>query len=193
MSKSRILALAAIASAAAGCASLDGGGSIDLLRDGLAGFTPTAPADWSFAGGVLQAASGPGGPSLMVSREDFGDVDLTLEVYVSAEHNSGVFVRCSDRANVTATTCYEVNIYDHRPDQSGRTGGAPGYFTPLAHVDAGGRWSTIHIRAEGRHLLVEFNGVKTIDADGPLTGAGPIALQWGAGEVRFRNVRARRL
>jgi len=175
---------------AAACASL---GSTDLLAGGLDGFTVTNPANWSYAGGVMQANSGGSAPSLLVTKEDYRDFELTLDVYVSVEHNSGVFIRCSDRANITATNCYEVNIFDKRPDQSGRTGGAPGYFKPLAHVDAGGRWNTIKIRAEGPHIFVSMNGVTTIDSDGPLTANGPIGLQWGAGDVKFRNVKIKRL
>jgi hypothetical protein len=165
---------------------------VDLLGQGLEGFTRTGGANWTFSDGEARATSG-AGSSLLVSRDDFGDMDLQLEVYVSAKHNSGVFVRCSDRSRITPTNCYEVNIFDQRPDQSGRTGGAPGYFVPLARVDAGGRWNTMRIRTNGPHIRVEINGVTTIDADGPLLGTGPIALQWAAGEVRFRNVKVRRL
>lgn len=168
-------------------------GSTDLLAEGLDGFTVANTANWTYAGGVMQANSGGAQPSLLVTKEDYRDVELTLEVYVSEDHNSGVFIRCADRANITATNCYEINIFDKRPDQSGRTGGSPGFFKPLAHVDAGGKWNTLKIRAEGLHIFVVMNGVTTIDSDGPLLSNGPIALQWGAGDVRFRNVRVTRL
>jgi hypothetical protein len=49
------------------------------------------------------------------------------------------------------------------------------------------------IRAQGPHIFASFGGVTTIDSDGPLMSNGPIGLQWGAGEVKFRNVRIRRL
>ena len=131
--------IAVLAAASAACATL-GAGSTDLLAHGLDGFEKRGDANWSFADGVLQASTG-SAPSLAVTREDYGDFDLTLEAFVSAEHNSGVFVRCPNHATVTATDCYEVNIFDKRPDQTYRTGGAPGFFKPLAQVDAGGRWS----------------------------------------------------
>lgn len=189
----RVLGMALALALAAGCATASGGEqTIDLLAEGLDGFTSRTAANWTYANGILEASDG-GAPSILVSNRDFGDFDLTLDVYVSEEHNSGVFVRCGDRARITATSCYEVNIFDKRADQDGRTGGAPGYFAPLAKVDAGGQWNTIRIRAEGRHLLVVFNGITTINADGPLLAAGPIGLQWAAGQVRFRNVRLKRL
>jgi hypothetical protein len=183
--------IAILAAASGACATLSAG-STDLLANGLDGFEKRGDANWSFAGGVLEASTG-SAPSLAVTKDDYRDFDLTLEAYVSAEHNSGVFIRCPNHATVTATDCYEVNIFDKRPDQTYRTGGAPGFFKPLAQVDAGGRWNTIRISAQGPHILVSFNGVTTIDGDGPLLGNGPISLQWGAGDVKFRNVKIRRL
>jgi hypothetical protein len=183
--------IAVLAAASAACATL-GAGSTDLLAHGLDGFEKRGDANWSFADGVLQASTG-SAPSLAVTKEDYRDFELTLEAYVSVEHNSGVFVRCPNHATVTATDCYEINIFDKRPDQTYRTGGAPGFFKPLAQVDAGGKWNTIRIRARGPHIFVSFNGVTTIDSDGPLLGNGPIGLQWGAGDVKFRNVKIRRL
>jgi hypothetical protein len=168
------------------------GGGTDLLAIGISDFTRAGDANWTFANGVAQADKG-SAPSLLVTKEDYRDFELTLDVYVSVEHNSGVFIRCADRANITATNCYEINIFDKRPDQTYRTGGAPGFFVPVARVDAGGKWNTIVIRAQGARILASFNGVTTIDSDGPLMSNGPIALQWGAGEVKFRNVRVRRL
>jgi Domain of Unknown Function (DUF1080) len=189
---SQLKATCAAALLASACAST-GGGAIDLLAKGLDGFTVANTANWNYADGVMQANAGGAQPSVLVTKDDYQDFELSLEVYVSEDHNSGVFIRCSDRNNIQATNCYEINIFDERPDQSGRTGGAPGFFKPLAHVDAAGKWNTIKIHAEGPHILVVMNGVITIDSDGPLMSNGPIALQWGAGEVMFRNVRVRRL
>ncbi|MDP3737817.1 MAG: DUF1080 domain-containing protein [Hyphomonadaceae bacterium] len=188
ISKLKACAVVLLASA---CAST--GGAADLLASGLDGFTVVNTANWSYAGGVVQASTGGAQPSVLVTKEDYQDFELTLEVYVSEEHNSGVFIRCSDRTNIQATNCYEINIFDKRPDQTFRTGGAPGFFKPLAQVDAAGKWNTLKIRAEGPHILAVFNGVTTIDSDGPLLSNGPIALQWGAGEVKFRSVRVKRL
>jgi hypothetical protein len=185
----RTAAIAALIPMAVGCASP---GSENLLAKGLDGFEARGNANWSFSSGAAQASSGTV-VSFLVTKGDYKDFELDLEVFVGDPHNSGVFIRCSDRANLTVTNCYEINIFDKRPDQSGRTGGAPGFFKPLAQVDAANRWSTMKIRAEGPHILVVMNGVTTIDNDGPLLANGPIALQWGEGDVRFRNVRIKRL
>jgi hypothetical protein len=185
------MACAALAITAGACASLSGG-SIDLLAQGSAGFEERGDANWTIADGVLQASAGPG-VSFLLTRDDYKDFELNLDVYVSLEHNSGVFIRCSDRANITTINCYEINIFDKRPDQTGRTGGVPDYFKPLAKVDAGGKWTAMKIRAQGPHIFVSLDGVTTIDSNGPLLASGPIGLQWGSGEVKFRNVKVRRL
>jgi hypothetical protein len=171
----------------------EGARQVDLLASGLDGFVESGGGDWSFSNGEARCSSG-STIGFLASREEFRDFELSAEVYVGDPHNSGIFFRCADRVAITATNCYEANIFDKRPDQSGRTGAVPGFFTPpLAQVDAANRWSTMKIRAEGAHITIWFNGAKTVDADGPLLNAGPIALQWGEGDVRFRNVKVRRL
>ena len=88
---------------------------------------------------------------------------------------------------------YEVNIYDKRPDPAYRTGAIVDVATPLVNLDAGGRWNTFEITAQGTKLIVVMNGMKTVDVDHKGHARGPIALQYGAGTVRFRNVRIRTL
>lgn len=170
-----------------------GSGSTDLLAKGLDGFDKAGGANWSFANGVAQASSG-SAIGFLVTKEDYRDFELSADIYVGDPHNSGIFFRCSDRTSILATNCYEANIYDKRPDQTGRTGAVPGFFTPpLAQVNAADKWNTMKIHAEGAHVRIELNGVVTVDGDGPLTASGPIGLQWGEGDVRFRNVQVRRL
>jgi hypothetical protein len=159
----------------------------------LAAFDKVGGANWTFVDGEARASSG-SAIGFLVSKESFRDFELSAEVFVGDPHNSGIFVRCADRAAITATSCYEANIFDKRPDQSGRTGAVPGYFTPpLAQVDAANRWTAMTVRAVGARITITLNGIKTVDADGPLLNEGPIALQWGEGDVRFRNVRVKRL
>ena len=42
------------------------------------------------------------------------------------------------------------------------------------------------------HVGIVGDRVEAI-SDGPLQGNGPIGLQWGEGDVKFRNVKIRRL
>ena len=49
------------------------------------------------------------------------------------------------------------------------------------------------ITAQGDHLIVVLNGVKTVDTHNSKYTQGPIALQASAGTVRFRKVEIRPL
>ena len=140
---------------------------------------------------VVQAEKGSG---FLVTPMAYGDFQMTVDIWVNDEANSGVFIRCSDPKMITATNAYEVNIFDKRPDPAYRTGAIVNVAKPLAMVNAGGKWNTLEITAKGPRMTVVLNGVTTVrDAEDTKFPRGPIALQYGAGVVRFRNVRIRAL
>jgi Domain of Unknown Function (DUF1080) len=62
----------------------------------------------------------------------------------------------------------------------------------IAEVDpmpkAGGKWSTMELTANGRHLTLTFDGKKTVDVRNGLFEDGYIALRFGVGTVKFRKV-----
>jgi hypothetical protein len=60
-------------------------------------------------------------------------------------------------------------------------------------LNTGGKWNTYDITAQGSKLVVILNGTKTVDVDHKGHTRGPIALQYGAGTVKFRNVKIRTL
>ena len=82
---------------------------------------------------------------------------------------------------------------DTRPDPAYRTGAIVDVAKPMVNLNAGGRWNTLDITAQGTKLIVIMNGMKTVDVDHKGHMRGPIALQYGAGTIRFRNVRIRTL
>ena len=94
---------------------------------------------------------------------------------------------------ITPDTCYEVNIFDQRPDQTYRTGGIVYFAAPAVQINAGGQWNNFEIRAEGSRILVMMNGVVTVDMDNDTFSDGPLTLQYGSGIVRFRNAQIQRL
>jgi hypothetical protein len=167
------------------------GGWVTLF-DGknLNNFNQVGNANWQLVNGVVQANSGVGH---LVSKESYTDFELKVEFWSSGGGNSGVYMRCMDAAKITDKTCYEANIFDKRPDQSGRTGGIPNYAAPIAIVDAEGKWNTYEITMRGPHIVVMLNGIKTIDTKDNTLKSGPIALQYMAGDIKFRNVQIRRL
>ncbi len=167
-------------------------GGWTTLFDGsnLDGWNVLGNANWELADGAVQADSGSG---FLVTEESYADFELTLEFWVDEPANSGIFIRCADAQSVRDTNAYEVNIYDTRADQTYRTGGIVHIAAPTSVINAGGQWNTYEIVAQGPRLRVTLNGTQTVDVADSQFADGPIALQYGAGVVKFRNVRVRRL
>lgn len=161
------------------------------LFDGtsLANFDIVGQGNWKVGGNVVEATAG--GPSFLVTKQPYGDFDLKVEFWVDADANSGVFIRCANPKEINDKSCYEVNVYDKRPDPAYRTGAIVNFAKPLAMVDAGGKWNTFEISARGPRLTVVLNGTKTAELEDRTFARGPFALQYGAGTVRFRNVQIR--
>ena len=169
-------------------------GRVRRLFDGrgLAGWDRVGDANWRVERGVLGADQG--GISFLVSRDSFRDFELRAEFWVSPDANSGIFLRCQDRATITVANSYEVNIFDRRPDPTYATGAIVNVAPVSPLVPVGGRWSRMRIRAEGDRLNVVLNGRTTVAGARDATHReGPVALQYGAGTVRFRRVELREL
>ena len=160
------------------------------LFDGtnLDGWTKDGDANWQLVDGAVAADAGTG---FLITQETYADFDLELEFFVSPDANSGVFIRCATPSQIGAATCYEVNIFDQRPDPKYRTGGIVEVAEPKVMLETGDRWSRYEISARGQHLVVKLNGQTTVDTNDDKLAVGPLALQYGAGRVMFRNVRIR--
>ena len=126
--------------------------------------------------------------SHLVSKNKYKDFMIHAEFWASDDANSGIFIRCLDPKNIGARTCYEVNIFDQRPDPTYGTG-AIVYFSEVNPMPkAGGKWNTFEITAKGRQITVVLNGQKTVDLQNGMFSEGPFTLQHGAGVIKFRKV-----
>jgi 3-keto-disaccharide hydrolase len=76
-------------------------------------------ANWTVVDDVIQADTGTG---FLVTPTTHGDFQITVDIWVNDEANSGVFIRCSDPKTITAANAYELNIFDKRSDPAYRTG-----------------------------------------------------------------------
>jgi hypothetical protein len=163
-----------------------------VLLDGkaLKGWNVVGDANWNVAEGVVQADKGNG---FLVTPASYRDFQITLEFWASDDANSGVFLRCADPKTINQMNAYEVNIFDKRPDQSYRTGAIVDVAKPASVILTGGKWNTYDITAKGPQLTVVLNGAKVVDVQDTRHADGPIALQYAAGTVKFRNVRLRKL
>ena len=161
------------------------------LLDGrsLAGWSQIGDANWTLRDGAVQADAGTG---FLVSDETFGDVEIRAEVWVSEDANSGIFIRCTNPLRIDPVSAYEVNLFDRRPDPTYGTGAIVGVAKVSPMPKAGGRWNVMEILAKGDRFTVTLNGVRTVDNVQDAGHAhGRIALQHGAGLVRFRGVQVR--
>jgi len=165
-----------------------------ILFDGsnLNDWEPIGNANWRLVeGGAVQADLGNG---FLVSKKEYGDFELKAEFWVDATANSGVFIRATDPAKVTAKNAYEVNIYDTRPDPSYGTGAIVDVAKVSPMPKAGNQWNSYEIIARGDTFTVILNGVKTVDgAKDAQHAKGRIALQYAGGVVKFRKVEIKAL
>ncbi len=174
-------------------ASAQANGGWITLFDGknLDNFTPVGNANWRLVDGVVEADKGNG---FLVTKNDYKDFEVRAEFWVDSDANSGIFIRCTEAAKPSATTGYEVNIFDKRPDPSYGTGAIVNVAKPSTFLKAGGQWNTYDITAKGPQFTVVLNGVKTVDgATDAKNPSGRIALQYGGGVVKFRKVEIRPL
>ena len=183
---------AALAGSLVGCAGIGGAPWVTLL-DGssLAGWTPVGAGHWSIVDGTVQGLNGTAG--FLVSKDSYSDFEIRAEFWADDKANSGIFIRCQDRASITADNSYEVNIFDQRPDPTYGTAAIVNIAKVIPMPKAGGRWNTFEITAKGDQLVVVFNGQKTVDVRDSKHRSGPIALQSAAGTIRFRKVQIRTL
>lgn len=170
--------------------SAPGPGEWVTLFDGtdLDAFIVTGDANWTIEDDAVGADSGTG---MLVTAAQYADFDLEAEFWVDVPANSGIFIRCADPQNVGADSCYEVNIFDTRSDQTYRTGGIVNFAEPRVILYTGGRWNRYEITADGNQLHVVLNGEVVVDTRDDTYSTGHIGFQYGAGVVKFRNLRIR--
>ena len=185
----------------------------ESLFDGktFAGWGGDFDATWRIEDGQIVAGS-PDSPAprneFLATAREFGDFELRLEYKLDAKEgaNAGVQFRSERVPNHHEVSGYQADI-------------GPGYFGALydesrrnkllavpaermvAAALAGGidGWHAYRIRAEGKRIRLELNGVETVDwiePDDAIARKGLIALQIHGGlvgTIRYRNLRIRPL
>lgn len=185
MNRRTTLAVATVAwLSLAGCASgpaPDGWVTLIDGDKGLDAFNRVGDANWRADGGAIVADQGKGG--FLVSKSSYKDFAIRAEFWAATDTNSGIFLRLSNPAQITAANSYEVNIWDIRPDPKYGTGAIVDFVAvpvPLQNK-AGGRWNSYEIEARGPNVTVRLNGVLTATMNNDKFAAGPFALQFGPG------------
>ena len=171
------------------------GGWVTLLDSTKMGdWDEVGKANWAMKEGALTADKLDGKDlSYLVTKNSYKDFQIRAEFWTDEAANSGVFLRCDQSKKIDSNICYEVNIFDKRPDPTYGTGA----IVDVAKVDpmpkAAGKWNTYEITVQGPHLVVVLNGQKTADVQDSKHLEGPLALQYGAGVVKFRKVQIKPL
>jgi hypothetical protein len=160
-------------------------GSLLNGTNGLQNFEQAGNANWRVMEDGIGADRGNG---FLVTKESYKDFRINAEVWTDEEANSGIFIRCQDPEDPGADNCYEVNVFDKRPGQEYATGGIVNTARVIGGPHrAAGKWNTLEIVARGPQLTVTFNGMKTAEVMDNKHGQGRVALQYGAGRVKFRK------
>ena len=186
--------LAGAAALLAAPASSDDGWVVLLDKTKKGDWNEVGKANWEMKDGILTADKLDGKDlSYLVSKVPYKDFQIYAEFWVDDDANSGIFIRCEKPGAIDGKSCYEVNVFDKRPDPSYGTGA----IVDTAKVDpmpkAGGKWNTYEITAQGPHLVAVLNGQKTADVQDSKHLSGPFALQYGSGVVKFRKVQIKPL
>jgi hypothetical protein len=189
-----VTALAALTVAAiqgaAPAAAQTGPGWVTLLDNTKMGeWDRVGESNWRFEDGAVVADKRTSeGAAHLVSKTAYKDFEIYAEFWASDDANSGIFIRCADPKRITDRSCYEVNIFDQRPDPTYGTGGIVHFAEVNPMPKAGGKWNTFEITAKGRLITVKLNGQKTVELHNGLFVEGPFTLQHGSGVIKFRKV-----
>ena len=176
----------------------------------------TAGDGWKIVDGTLYRAAAGGD---LITKEQFGDFELTLDWKLGEGGNSGIFFRGSEDAEVIWHTAPEVQVLDNARHADGKnpiTSAGSNYAVnpPVKDVtNPIGQWNSVRLIAKGTHVEHWLNGVKVVEYElfspdweqrvkeskfvkYPKYGRalrGHIGLQDHGDPVWFRNIRVRPL
>ena len=126
----------------------------------------TPPAGWSVQDGIL-VRSDKGGD--LITEEEFGDFELSLEWKISSGGNSGIFYRVLENTKEIWHNAPEYQILDnarHKDGANAMTSAAACYalYPPSKDVTKPvGEWNETRIVAKGKHVEHWLNGVKVVE------------------------------
>ena len=169
---------------------------------GLENFNRIGDANWRAEGGAIVADKAKQ-TSHLVTKKSYTNFQIRAEFWAETNTNSVIFIRASDPKKVGATNAYEVNIYDQRPGQEYATGAIVNFgriqVPNPPEYKAAGKWNTFLITAKDTHLVVELNGIQTVNIYDSKFASGPFTLQFGnhgkqpGGAIKWRKVQVREL
>jgi hypothetical protein len=183
-------ALLVVLFALAGCAGQPSGpGWVTLIdgEQGLENFTRLGAANWTATNGAIQAdRKTTPDAGILLSKASYTDFEIYTEFWADEDANSGIYIRVTNQKVVNTKAAYEVQIWDKSPTLATASLMPPAKAAPT--FKAAGRWNTMRITANGPRMTVTMNGERAVDVSDTAFPAGPIALQYNAGTIRFRKL-----
>ncbi len=170
-------------------------------------------------GWVVQDAAltrtGAGGD--IITNDEFGNFELTIDWKIEPGGNSGIFYRASEEQDAIYWNAPEMQVLDDAKHPDGQnplqSAGAAYdlYPAPRGHVHPGGEWNTARLIVNGNHVEQWLNGFKMVefelgsrDWDSKVAGSkfkphpkfgknaqGHIGLQDHGNLVSYRNIKIR--
>lgn len=185
--------------------------------DGWKGFqSDKVPAGWKVVDGEIHRGDGGGD---LVTGEEYGDFELSLDWKIAPGGNSGIIWRASEAQNPGWLTGPEMQILDNKRHADGRNattsaGSVYALIAPPRDVSlTPNRWNTARLVARGTKIEYWLNNVQTASFDTASDewksllakskfrnlkdfaklSKGRIILQDHSDPVSFRNVKIRKL
>jgi len=169
---------------------------------------------WVVQDGAL-TRTGAGGD--IITSDQFGNFELTIDWKIAPRGNSGVFYRASEEKDAIYWNAVEMQVLDDagHPDGQSRVTSAGAaydlYPAPAGHVKPAGEWNTARLIVNGNHVEHWLNGVKLLEYEfgsrdwaSKIAGSkfkphakfgknaqGHIGLQDHGDVVAFRNIKVR--
>lgn len=191
------------------------GSSTDAFRAYKKDSFPTQ--NWKMENGTLKTI--PGNGTDLITKESFGDFELTLDWKISPGGNSGIVYRVSEDGERSWNTGPEMQVLDDSKHNDGKnvktSAGALYALIAPTHkkLNPVGEWNHVRLLIKNNHVEHWLNGVKVVEyqwgspelakliADSKFKSlprfakndVGHIVLQHHHDEVWYRNIKIRRL
>jgi hypothetical protein len=184
------------------CASLAGGVSrsadspwITLLDgsapDTLKNWSRIGVDNWRIEDGAVVADKRiVNDDNFLITNKAYADFELHAEFWVDAAAKSGILFRGLDPFRIHPRNSYDLNICDACGEGYG-TGSIINFAKVTPALQAAGKWNTLDLKVDGKHISVVLDGVKTVDMIDSAFPSGLLALQYGGGVVKWRKLAIR--
>ncbi|MEJ7809991.1 MAG: DUF1080 domain-containing protein [Gemmatimonadaceae bacterium] len=128
--------------------------------------TPDVPSGWKVVDGTLTKSVG---TEDIMTAEQFGDFELSLDWKLDRGGNAGIFYRVTEEYDHPYWSAPEYQLLDDPNARDGRyrltsAGAAYGLYPPPAGVvKPAGEWNSTRIVAKGAHVEHWLNGQKLLE------------------------------